>query len=164
MASVVPSDRLCSFCRKTGHNKRTCAERKRYDDGVRAGAALEAWFDRLEAADRREAERQAERERQQAADREEAAAWERQRAADREEAAAWERQRAEEAAAWEAEHKQMVLRSKYKIAALTASVVGFQVTTVGRTIKNARESIEFLVENPEPGPGIAGLMAPYAYL
>jgi hypothetical protein len=150
MASVVPSHRLCSFCRKTGHNKRTCSERKHYEAGLRDGDAINAWFDRLEAADRREAEGQAERERQQAAD--------------REEAAAWERQRAKEAAAWEAEHKQMVLRSNYGIAALAASVVGFQVTTVGRTIKNARESIEFRVENPEPGPGIAGLMAPYADL
>jgi hypothetical protein len=50
---------LCSFCRHSGHNKRTCSERKHYEAGLRDGDAINAWFDRLEAADRGRREAQA---------------------------------------------------------------------------------------------------------
>ena len=50
MASAILN--RCSFCRYTGHNKRTCPERERYEEGLRVEAALHAWFDRLEANDR----------------------------------------------------------------------------------------------------------------
>jgi hypothetical protein len=167
--TVLPTVRPnhCSFCRQRGHNKRTCAERQREAYGVREDLDVQGFFARLEANDAAAA----------AAAAAASVVVEGPSAADVapvvEAAPVVVESMADIYALWTADlfvfeaeraavRAQARLRLDMRVAGCEAACVAHRVMD-GMTVRQAVRRIE-LNEIPNPAPGLAGLMAPYADL